>query len=242
MSFVREGDKNMDEVDRWIFEQQYRRAVGRTIRDTSSPLNTLDEEQFRMRYRLTRRSFFFVCSVIEDGLSFPDGRCRTFLTAIALAVTLQTLATKNFQLTEADLFGISQPTVSRILTGVFNAIIRNNGMFIKWPTARQEESIKMKFYELTGIPNVIGCIDGTFVRLHPPHANAHAYVTRKEAKALNVGLACDCNRRFFGYLLNSWAELMTPEHPIIPARNRAGEYFRNNSAKRALRKQSDKKR
>ncbi|KHJ79098.1 transposase, IS4 family [Oesophagostomum dentatum] len=212
----------MDDIDRWIFEDRYRNAIGRVIRD-SSVLDSLDDEQFRLRFRLTRSSFYFVCSRIENCLEFPDGRCGSIPPATCLAIALQSLATGNFQITEGDLFSLSQPTVSRCFNAVLKAIAHRKSEFIKWPTPEQEESIKNKFYELTGIPQVIGCIDGTFVKVSPPRRVEYAYVTRKGFKAINVGLACDVNRRFF------WVSAK------YPGRAHDSRVFRESSLYRVLR-------
>ncbi|CAL2041673.1 unnamed protein product [Caenorhabditis brenneri] len=52
------------------------------------------------------------------------------------------------------------------------------------------------FKSLTKIPGVVGCIDGTHIRIPAPPENEHLFVNRKSYHSLNVGLACDFDLSF----------------------------------------------
>jgi hypothetical protein len=49
-----------------------------------------------------------------------------------------------------------------------------------------EKEIKQGFYESGGFPGVIGCVDGTHVRITAP-----SFVNRKGYHSLNVQATCD---------------------------------------------------
>ena len=55
--------------------------------------------------------------------------------------------------------------------------------------------IKREFYEIAGLPNVIGAIDCTHVRLKPPSVNDYAYVNRKNYHSINVQIISDAKLR-----------------------------------------------
>lgn len=42
------------------------------------------------------------------------------------------------------------------------------------------------YYHYSGFPNVLGCLDGTQVRIQAPHQNEMEYVCRKGFHALNI--------------------------------------------------------
>ncbi|XP_046544627.1 putative nuclease HARBI1 [Haliotis rubra] len=49
---------------------------------------------------------------------------------------------------------------------------------------------------MAGIPNVLGCVDGTFIRLMAPSENEADYLNRKGFHSLNVQMICDARYKF----------------------------------------------
>jgi hypothetical protein len=91
---------------------------------------------------------------------------------------------KLYQLANGDMaFGLSQPTVSRIITRVSTAF-RNKA----FPhTLAQQEREQEGFYtHRRRIPKAIGCIDGSLVPVKTPSVNENAYVCRQQFHAINV--------------------------------------------------------
>ena len=62
---------------------------------------------------------------------------------------------------------------------------------MKWPSADRKREIKTGFYEKGGFPGVIGCIDGTHVRIQAPSHDEPSYVNRKGFHSINVQAICD---------------------------------------------------
>lgn len=53
----------------------------------------------------------------------------------------------------------------------------------------EENKTKEFFYQLAGIPGVVGCVDGTHVRIKAPgDENNHLYYNRKGYYSINVML------------------------------------------------------
>src|SRR6218665_1641467 len=52
--------------------------------------------------------------------------------------------------------------------------------------AQEANATKAKFYQMAVFPNVIGCVDGTHVRILAPIENEHEYVNRKNFHSINV--------------------------------------------------------
>ena len=100
--------------------------------------------------------------------------------------------------------GISKCTVSRIVSRVSTALARKQNQFIRWPsTASERQEIKQGFLEKGGFPGVIGCIDGTHVRIQGPSAHKSEIVNRKGFHSINVQVICDHRGKDPG-LLNCW--------------------------------------
>ena len=57
--------------------------------------------------------------------------------------------------------------------------------------AAERQEIKQGFFEKGGFPGVIGCIDGTHVRIQGPSAHESDFVNRKGFHSINVQAICD---------------------------------------------------
>lgn len=90
------------------------------------------------------------------------------------------------------ILGFEKSTVSKTVKDVTDAIVGRAGQFIKWPvTSGARAAIKNGFYLQARFPNVIGCIDGTHVRIVAPSTDENAYVNRKGFHSINVQAVCD---------------------------------------------------
>lgn len=101
-------------------------------------------------------------------------------------LTLRFLATGTFQSVVGELFGVEQTTASRTINRVTKAIVRLMPKYVKLPSQQEADIMKAKFYEKASFPNVIGCIDGTQVRILAPTENEHEYINRKNFHSINV--------------------------------------------------------
>ena len=98
---------------------------------------------------------------------------------LTLVTTLMLLAQGSYQSSVGNDFnlGLSQPTVSLILeeTRVICPI------FIKFEMTEEEKpECKLHFYEKTGLPGVIGCVDGSDIKILAPRKDEqNMYFNRK---------------------------------------------------------------
>ena len=83
-----------------------------------------DEDQFRSRYRLTKAGFREMLNIIEADISAHNERGNPIPADIKLLLTLRYYATGTFQQACGDLCEISQPSASRIIKRVSEAIAR----------------------------------------------------------------------------------------------------------------------
>ena len=82
--------------------------------------------------------------------------------------------------------GVDKSTVSRVVANASNALIAKQSEFITWPTDAEVAEVKNSFYRRGGFPCVIGCVDGTHIRIQAPNEHDNAYVNRKGFHSINV--------------------------------------------------------
>nr|XP_022345040.1 uncharacterized protein LOC111137719 [Crassostrea virginica] len=88
--------------------------------------------------------------------------------------------------------GFDKSTVSKTVRDVTDALVAKAEHFIWWPiSSNVRTTIKTGFYAPARFPNVIGCIDGTHVRILAPSEDENAYVNRKGFHSINVQAICD---------------------------------------------------
>ena len=58
-----------------------------------------------------------------------------------------------------------------------------------------------KFYEMAEFPGMVGCVDGTHIRIQSPSEQEYEYVNRKGYRSLNVQLICDADCRIINCVI-----------------------------------------
>ena len=163
----------------------------RTYRFNASILN-LTEEQFRARYRFGRASIDFILDSIEDGLKRKTKRNHALKPIDQLLIELRFYASGSFLQVIGDTIGVDKSTVSRVVYDVSRLLAAKQAQFIKWPTDVAEiNENKNGFFRRRQFPGVIGCIDGTHVRILAPHSHENDFVNRKGFHSINVQGICN---------------------------------------------------
>ena len=114
-------------------------------------------------------------------------------------VALRFYASGNFMQVIGDTFGIDIATVSRAVRDVTDALFAMKDRAITFPrTEREKNEVKAGLYEIRGFPGLIGCIDGTHVKiLSPGRAQGQPYINRKHQHSINVQATCDHKGKVF---------------------------------------------
>ena len=88
------------------------------------PLEMYDDRELIRRYRLDRDGILFVTDVIRDYITSPTSRNKALSAELKVILTLRYLATGKMQLCNSDDFGPTQPTISRAITQVLQALAK----------------------------------------------------------------------------------------------------------------------
>ncbi|XP_065357795.1 putative nuclease HARBI1 [Calliphora vicina] len=161
----------------------------KTLRDASDPLS-YSSAVFISYYRLSKDAFVMVLDKISPHLKGSE-----IPPIIQLSTTLRVLGTGSFQGVIAKDMDISlgRSTVSTLMWKVINAIENIIcPLWIKLQMSEEEiRNSKAYFFQKFQIPGVIGCIDGTHVKLLKPSEDASLYLNRKGAFSINTLIICD---------------------------------------------------
>lgn len=67
---------------------------------------------------------------------------------------------------------------------------------IKWPTRAEAQRVMPDFRRLALLPNVIGAIDGTFVKIKAPKQHPEVYINRKCFYGITLQAICTADLKF----------------------------------------------
>ena len=155
-------------------------------------LTDFTDNELRSRYRFGRESIEFLVELLRDDLERPTSRNHTLSTTVHVLVALRFFASGSFLQVIGDTLGLSKSTVSRIVNNVSYALAQKQIHFIKWPSTEAEiVQTKRGFYDKGGFPGVIGCVDGTHIKIQGPTQNENNYVNRKGFHSINVQAICN---------------------------------------------------
>ena len=155
-------------------------------------LDEYTDDELRSRYRFGRESIQFLIDLLRDDLERATARNHALSTTVQVLAALRFFASGSFLQVIGDTIGLSKSTVSRIISKVSYALAQKQVHFIKWPSTEAEiVQTKRGFYDKGGFPGVIGCVDGTHVKIQGPTENENDYVNRKGFHSINVQAICN---------------------------------------------------
>uniref|UniRef100_A0A3P9BWJ3 Putative nuclease HARBI1 n=1 Tax=Maylandia zebra TaxID=106582 RepID=A0A3P9BWJ3_9CICH len=186
---LRDGRHYKQTNRRWLRsspKQLHKMANRRGRRDV---LQTLDDRELLRRYRLDRAGIMFVVDLLRDAITSPTRRHNAITPKTKVITTLRYLATGKMQQCSSDDLGLSQSSVSRVITQILTALSQPNivTQFVSFPLdARTLHTHKRAFMDIAGFPGVVGVIDGTHVRIIAPSEDEAVFVNRRNFHSINV--------------------------------------------------------
>lgn len=85
-----------------------------------------------------------------------------------LLTALRFYASAGHLATVADFIGMDISTASRIIAKVTRSIARLYPQFVKLPSQDNLVKAQSNFYHISSFPRVIGCVDGTYIKIQSP--------------------------------------------------------------------------
>ena len=172
--------------------------ISRNKNSYKNDIVDLSDEEFRKRYRFTKAGFTYILDILKDDIpEAQDNRGHPIPPEVQLQVGLRYYATGTFQIVCGDICNVSQPSVSRIVRKISNAIALKSKDFIVFPTGEAAIHTQHEFKNKFGFPHVVGCVDGSYVPIQSPNLpDREVFRCRKGYKSLNIQGICDSKLKF----------------------------------------------
>ncbi|XP_062612093.1 putative nuclease HARBI1 [Saccostrea cucullata] len=168
-----------------------RQRILRNFRDRSNPLEELTADEVFARYRFHPDTIMDVLRRLPD-LSSPTQRNIPVPPLLQVLVTLRFLGTGATHILVGDDIKISRSTAGRCIRRVSSLIAELAPQFISFPRGDRARQVMVEFSHISGFPRVLGCIDGTHIRITKQSGPQEAdFVNRKQYHSLNVQMVCD---------------------------------------------------
>lgn len=144
--------------------------------------------QFKSSFRMSRHSFFRLHALLQPHIQKKQTHLRpTIPSEHRLAIFLYHVAQGSSYTSLSDQFGVGKSTISTIIGDVSKAIVKQmSAQYVRFPNA-DEAMRSMEFWrEKNRIPGVVGCLDGTHIRILQPAYSGTAYCNRYGYYSINV--------------------------------------------------------
>ena len=166
----------------------------------NNPLKGLRPSEVKEKYRLLPRSIQKLVNELRPMIRNKTKRSGSMSTLLQVLITLRFLADGPFYHVIADTLGVSRAAVGKTIKKVVVAICSLGRKYMKMPTRTAAVKVKRSFQSKAGMPNVLCCIDGSFVEIEKPSLNTLEYICRKGFPAINVQVT-KLNLRFVLYFI-----------------------------------------
>ncbi|XP_036319861.1 putative nuclease HARBI1 isoform X1 [Rhagoletis pomonella] len=182
-------------------DEEYKKelTLKRKIIRQNSDIFSLPDNRFQDYFRLNKTAFNYVLQKIKPQMK--NGiRTTAVSKTLKLAATLRFLGQGSYQTSVGNDFhlGLSQPTVSSVLSETLDILeVVICPLWIKFHmTDAEKTEAKEYFFQKTGFPGVIGCVDGSHIKILAPNKqDQHLYYNRKGFFSLNAMIICDHKMR-----------------------------------------------
>ncbi|XP_058122783.1 putative nuclease HARBI1 [Anopheles ziemanni] len=170
-------------------------AHQRRLRKEVDPLE-LPEKTFILNFRVSKALFLELDGLIADSIAPKHNRGLS--PRVKLAATLRFLAQGSYQQSVANDFAvpIGQSTFLKVLEQTLNVLESKLAHLISLEMTEDEKSeARRYFFEKMGIPGVVMCVDGSHIKIIPPHEDPVLYYNRKGFYSLNALMICDHSKK-----------------------------------------------
>lgn len=170
--------------------------------DVLNNLDQLTESQFLLLYRICRESFDLLYDLIKDHHVFkrkmgPHGNLLKvqYPIRLQLLVFLYSLGCSGSDCNNkriAARFHVSSGVIHLFVQRVTKALLSHKNDVIRWPSEDEKLNISNEIKQQYGLPNCIGIMDGTLLRLqYAPLIHPENYHSRKGFYAVQALIICD---------------------------------------------------
>lgn len=160
-------------------------------------LEEYGDDRWIQMFRMTKRSVLSLAQVLKVSIQ-KDTNCRLAIPVLVrLACTLFKLSHGVSLLVCSEMFAVEHNTVSIMFRDIVHALNVALRSEISWPTGNALHSTAAEFYQLCGLPGVLGAIDSTQIPISKPEHDSADYYHRKSGSyTMNCQAVVDSSKRF----------------------------------------------
>ncbi|XP_030745076.1 putative nuclease HARBI1 isoform X2 [Sitophilus oryzae] len=152
-----------------------------------NPFEFYSEIQFKKRFRFRKEVVRDILLPMVHVREPMTNRGLPVPTLIGLLLTLRFYASGSFQIVCGDLKGLSQSTVSRVVTRITRRLAAHSRTYITFPLNEDIPEMQRQFSTIANFPNVTGCVDCTHITIKSPGGDvAELFRNRKRYFSINV--------------------------------------------------------
>jgi|SRR5579859_1347383 len=128
------------------------------------------------------------CANVEPYITLQDTCFRPATPSrIRLMVYLHHVCQNSNYTTISQLFGLGRSTISNCIHDISRAIVKHLwAAYIRLPNVQETVQSMSRWRAQTGIPGIVGAINGTHIAIKRPCKHGEAYFNRKSFYSLNV--------------------------------------------------------
>ena len=140
----------------------------------------IPEEYFRKQLQMNRRTFDMLLNVLRPAVTCKNTRLRDYIAPEkVLALGLYRLAHGNSYESIGPSFNVGRSTVLEAVQDVVEALFNLRNVYIKFPITEAETWVCIEtFQHVSDLPNIVGAIDGSHIRIAAPPDSAVDYFSR----------------------------------------------------------------
>ena len=170
------------------------------LRSTITTL-LLPQEYFRQQLRVKKNTFDLIRNTLNARIVRENSKFRDCLPPErVLALGLYRLAHGNSYSTIAPVFNVGKATVIEAVQDVVNGLYEIRDDHIKFPETLAEVTASIEtFADLTKLPNVVGAVDGSHVRIKAPVDSAPDYFSRYQQHDFIIQAVVNGKKHFLDF-------------------------------------------
>ena len=161
----------------------------RLFRDRMNPLEKYDEVEIKAPFRFERHNILRITDELRPMIQHTTGRNKALSPLHQVCIFLRFAATGCMQSSVASWINVDRSTVSRTVWRVAQSILEAHRDIFNIDVRSTKEGFLAKH----GLPNIVGAIDCTHVRIVTPPRRLYPdeYINRKNYHSINVQAICD---------------------------------------------------
>ncbi|XP_064642946.1 putative nuclease HARBI1 [Lineus longissimus] len=141
----------------------------RHFRERINHLEFFNDKKLFKRYRFCRETIVLIVDMLREDIESATNRSHAISPEVQVLIALRYFASGAFFEVIGDTFGVDKASVSRVVHRVAGLLDAARDDFIVWPQSVEERRrIQAGFYAIAHFPKVLGCIDGTHIRIICP--------------------------------------------------------------------------